>query len=175
MLSALFNIILGSCGTSHGRRSRSSNTTKSKKRADLLKKICYYLLCWPPIFVLWQAPAWSILRGRYAKRFMFKFWRGHRGQDDDLEFDAFDEKKRPQSKSVQALSHLLQHDNVRIAISSNLHYIDMMNLNLTCKEIHQSLIPAGRSSDIYQQIRIWSCESGSKTQCWICVSQVCKV
>ncbi|RVX67150.1 hypothetical protein B0A52_08584 [Exophiala mesophila] len=112
MLSALFNIILGSCGTSHGRRSRSSNTTKSKKRADLLKKICYYLLCWPPIFVLWQAPAWSILRGRYAKRFMFKFWRGHRGQDDDLEFDAFDEKKRPQSKSVQALSHLLQHDNI---------------------------------------------------------------
>ncbi|KIV92527.1 hypothetical protein PV10_03818 [Exophiala mesophila] len=174
MLSALFNIILGSCGISHDRRGRSSKTTKPRKRAGLLKNICYYLLCWPPIFVLWKAPAWSILRGRYAKRFMFKFWRGHRGQDDDLEFDVFDEKKRPQSKSVQALAHLLQHGNVRIAISSNLHYIDIMHLNLTCKEIHQSLIPAGRSSDIYQQLRIWSCESGSKTQCWICVSQVCK-
>lgn len=175
MLSALLNIILGSCGISQDRRGRSSNTLKSQKKLNLLQNICYYTLCWPPIFVLWKGPAWSILRGRYAKRFMFKFWRGHRGQDDDQELDAFDEKQSRQSISVQALSRLLEQDKVRHAIASNLHYIDMMHLNLTCKGIHRSLVPGGRAPEIYQQLRIWCCESGSKKHCWICVAQVCQV
>lgn len=175
MLSALLNIILGSCGISPRRRDRISNTRKPQKIFDLVQNTCYFAFCLPPFFVFWKGPAWSILRGRYAKRFMFKFWRGRRGQDDGRELDAFDEKKTLQSVPVQALARLLEEDKVRHAIASNLHYIDMMNLNLTCRRVHRSLVPGPRAPEIYQQLRIWSCEPGSKKNCWICVAQVCQV
>lgn len=178
MISAIFNIGFGTCGFTQERRYRRTDRDRwvsPKPKRNLCERICFYVFCAPPAFIFWKGPVWTILKTRYAKRYTFKFWRGHKTSSTDSELKVFNEKHKPQTKSAELLCRLLGEDVIKKRIASDLHYIDIVNLNLTCKTVHRSLIATGRGSEIYEELRIQSCDQGSKVTCWTCVNQVCKV
>lgn len=68
----------------------------------------------------------------------------------------------------------LPHDSL-ILIASRLHYTDIVNLSLASKRLRLLVFPSPDSATRSEALRIHTCENGSKSQCWICASQVCNV
>jgi len=62
-----------------------------------------------------------------------------------------------------------------IVVAEDLHYADILNLSLTSKSVRESVLPAEDYERRLKHFRMYTCESASKTQCWICANQICNV
>ena len=68
----------------------------------------------------------------------------------------------------------LPHDSL-VLIALRLHYTDIVNLSLASKSLRQVIFPSPDLATRSEALRIHTCENGSKSQCWICASQICHV
>lgn len=77
-----------------------------------------------------------------------------------------------------AVNHLLarpRHD-VLVLISYKLHYIDIVNLSLASKSVRQAIFGSLElNQERTQQLRVNTCYSELKSQCWACGTQTCTV
>jgi hypothetical protein len=62
-------------------------------------------------------------------------------------------------------------------IASNLHYLDIVNLGSTSREMHQAMFStnSSRKSSRIEVLHLSSCINGSKQECWGCARQICEV
>jgi hypothetical protein len=65
--------------------------------------------------------------------------------------------------------------DVLMLVVEDLHYADILNLSLTSKRVRESVLPAEDYDRRLKHFRMYTCESKSKTQCWVCVNQICNV
>ena len=69
----------------------------------------------------------------------------------------------------------LGNDAILGKIASHLHYIDVINLSLTCRSMYQTICPMNGHSKRFELLCIASCSDGSKEECWGCARQICEV
>jgi hypothetical protein len=60
-------------------------------------------------------------------------------------------------------------------VAEDLHYADILNLSLTSKSVRESVLPAEDYDKRLKHFRRYTCESSSRTQCWVCTNQICTV
>ena len=125
--------------------------------------------------MLWKVPSWSILKIRFFKKYAGKFWRGRKEQARDTELFTITEKQKAQSKNVDIFVDLLSEGRIVEALASNLHFMDMFNLSSTCRAIREALGSSAKELEPYENLRVMSCDDGSKITCWTCKSQICCV
>ena len=56
------------------------------------------------------------------------------------------------------------------SITTGLHYDDIVNLGLVSKTIRNAL-----DANSHETLRVASCVNGTKTECWSCRKQICRV
>ena len=177
--SAFLNVFLGiaTAESRHGYGYAGYRTTSRRERRNrgLCSKIFYYSVCFPPYFMLWKAPGWSILRIRFFKRYTGKFRRSRMEQSYDAELVTISEKQKPQPASVDIFIHLLNEERILKALGSNLHFVDVLNLSSTCKAVRRALVSPSKEFEPHENLRVLSCEDGSKLTCSTCNSQICRV
>lgn len=66
------------------------------------------------------------------------------------------------------------YDPLKI-IAYKLHYVDLVNLSLVSKSLHEAIFPTADLGVRSEELRIYTCEDGSKSQCWVCNIQICQV
>lgn len=66
-----------------------------------------------------------------------------------------------------AIAQILSHEKIRLSLSKHLHYAEFADL-------HRIAASDDIPNDQVQALRLQTCESGSKTQCWSCGNQICK-
>lgn len=65
--------------------------------------------------------------------------------------------------------------DVLLLIASRLHYADIVSLSLLSHALRRAIFPPHIRADRSETLRIQSCKNGTKTECWICRSQICQV
>ena len=70
------------------------------------------------------------------------------------------------------LPALLEQYPTFASISKSLHYVDLKNMLLLSRAVHDALASTAQS---YETLRRNSCDQGTETECWGCGSQVCDV
>ena len=172
MLSAIFNIALGSLSSYSSYSRYSSTRHRSGHNASLLGPIPRFL-------------NYIIMRPRYLSRYLSKS-RQRVKSDKPTKLRTLDKmfwnNDKPTALSIllspelqsEQYGHPLPH-NLLLLIASSLHYTDIVNLSLASKGLRQVIFPSPDLAARSEALRIHSCENGSKSQCWICSSQICQV
>lgn len=75
---------------------------------------------------------------------------------------------------LEQYGHPMRYD-VLMLIASRLHYADIVSLSLASKALRQVIFPPYIRAAKSEMLRIQCCEDGTKTECWICRSQICRV
>jgi len=82
-----------------------------------------------------------------------------------------------------ALSYESQHQhphrppfyNPLVLVAYKLHYVDLINLSLVSKSLREVIFGKSDLATRSEDLRLYTCEDGSKSQCWICNTQICRV
>ena len=176
MLSASFNILLG-YGSTYPPNSPYSST---RHRSSHAKGPFESLLS--PVT---RSFNYITVRPRYLSRYLSKS-RLRVKSDKPIELRTWEttigKYDKPTALSILLSPELqperygrpLPHDSL-ILIASRLHYTDIVNLSLACKRLRQVIFPRPGLASRSEALRIHTCENGSKSQCWICASQICHV
>ena len=70
---------------------------------------------------------------------------------------------------------ILANYDVLMLVIRNLHYVDLFNLSLVSKSLRQILFPTSGLATRSAVLQIYTCSEGTKSQCWICSTQICSV
>lgn len=65
--------------------------------------------------------------------------------------------------------------DIMALISHQLHHIDIINLSLTSKRVHKAVFPKSMLDNRSQRLRLYACDDDTKSLCWACSTQICKV
>ena len=184
MISASCNIVLGSTSctsySSYSSYSPYSPYSSTRHRSSHTKSLFESLLGPIPRFFNYM-----IVRPRYLSRHFSKS-RQREKSDKPIELRTLDntvwKNHKPTALSILLSPELqperygrpLLHDSL-ILIASRLHYTDIVNLSLASKSLRQVIFPSPDLATRSEALRIHACENGSKSQCWICASQICHV
>ena len=60
-------------------------------------------------------------------------------------------------------------------ISYKLHYVDIINLSLVSRRVHQVIFPNSKLTEQSELLRRSTCYGNPKSQCWACNIQICTV
>lgn len=63
--------------------------------------------------------------------------------------------------------------DVLVLIARDLHYVDLVNLSLVSKSVRDVVFPRSDFATRSEHFKIYSCDELTKTQCWVCMIQVC--
>ncbi|CAI6299959.1 unnamed protein product [Periconia digitata] len=72
-----------------------------------------------------------------------------------------------------SLADFLSVYDMLILISQDLHFVDVMNLGLVSKRVRQAVQPSDAHIQRMLHFRMYTCQSNSKSKCWICLNQTC--
>ena len=97
------------------------------------------------------------------------------GAPEDHELKLSNSKTDDVEHKQYVLARLLKTDKIVLGIAEQLHYSDIVSLGQVSKSIHDALIPDSKRSSRFEDLRVSSCESGAKFQCWACAMQICTV
>ena len=184
MLSATFNITIGSLVKDRSYSSYSSYSHRfpavpARHRfshtAGLIRSLLGPL---PRVFT------YIITKPRYMSRYFAKS-RQRVKSDKPIKLRTLDNMTwrhdKPTALAIFSLELQLERYGRPLAydllmlIALNLHYTDIVNLSLASKDLRQAVFPSPILATRSEELRIQSCENGSKAQCWICTSQICSV
>ncbi|OCK79624.1 hypothetical protein K432DRAFT_417213 [Lepidopterella palustris CBS 459.81] len=70
------------------------------------------------------------------------------------------------------LADFLIYD-VLVLIARDLHYVDLVNLSLASKSVHDAVFPGSDFLTRSEHFKMYTCDIASKTQCWVCTVQIC--
>ena len=73
-----------------------------------------------------------------------------------------------------AFTDFLCYD-VLVLIARDLHYVDLVNLSLASKSVRDVVFPHLDFAIRSEHFKIYSCDELTKTQCWVCMIQICNV
>ena len=65
--------------------------------------------------------------------------------------------------------------DILMLIASKLHYADTVFLSLVSQALRQMIFPPYIRAVKSETLRIQSCKNGTKTECWVCRTQICRV
>jgi hypothetical protein len=79
--------------------------------------------------------------------------------------------------SQQASLLLFKHPRYDVLqlIAYNLHYVDIINLSLVSRRIHQVIFSDSKFAEQSELLRRSTCYGNPKSQCWACNIQICTV
>ncbi|KAF2788288.1 hypothetical protein K505DRAFT_366603 [Melanomma pulvis-pyrius CBS 109.77] len=63
--------------------------------------------------------------------------------------------------------------DILMLVVEDLHYTDIVNLSLASKSVREAVLPAEDYERRLNHFRMYTCESDSKEQCWVCTNQIC--
>lgn len=69
------------------------------------------------------------------------------------------------------LAKFLSVYDVLVLVTTHLHYVDVANLSLVSRRIHQTLLPAQRAPNSF--LRTYTCKPDFKARCYVCLNQIC--
>lgn len=78
----------------------------------------------------------------------------------------------PPGQATFGLALVLERYPPCVAIAKSLHYVDLKNMLLVSRAVHNALVSTAES---YETLRRNSCDRETETACWGCRSQVCDV
>lgn len=87
------------------------------------------------------------------------------------------EPKEVQCKSKNQRKPLARflHIDILTLVAQHLHYQDLVNLSLTSKEMRQTVFPDGHLGSERGILRVYTCDSDTKTGCFLCRFPICGV
>jgi hypothetical protein len=191
---AVTNILIccGAC-VYHYRESKKNNKSFAKwlwEAAIMFPKviaiIIWAILCLFPINLFRCLPIAFKAKTRYARGYTAKT--GLRAVDaTEVQLEKL-AKKVPMRKREAGmrykggipgepanLADFLGIYDMLMIVVEDLHYADILNLSLTSKSVRESVLPAEDYERRVKHFRMYTCESTSKTQCWVCTNQICDV
>ena len=192
-LLALFQLVICSFAfVFHYRDSRRQNQSFWKPMYDSLIIVPKILYVCTSVFV-YHLPAILFrclplrvkAKTRYARRCVVKTGEavvdGAEVQLDKLTRKA---KRRYQAKEryqgsgdgePTPLSSFLGIYDILMLVVEDLHYTDIVNLSLASKSVREAVLPADDYDRRIQHFRMYTCDSSTKMQCWVCNNQLCDV
>ena len=70
---------------------------------------------------------------------------------------------------------LLSNYDLLMMVIRNVHFVDVINLSLASKSLREALLPGAGLAARSEALRTYTCEDGTKSRCWICDIQICRV
>ena len=126
-----------------------------------------------PAFALWaMTPSALQSKLHYAWRYIVKFTQ--RTPIQDMRLHAFPKTRSKPDTNSERLASFLQMDIISL-IATRLHYVDLVSLSLVSKGVRKAIFPPSAATHTAEQLRILTCDAGTKSQCWSCNKQICKV
>ena len=126
-----------------------------------------------------------ISRPVYNFRYFSKYLRRNRAKKT-TELGAFHEtlsgstRKSPLPIVLSTESHnqqvgILGNYDVLMLVIRNLHHVDLFNLSLASKSLRQLLFSTSDFATRSAALQVYTCSEGTKSQCWVCDTQICSV
>lgn len=73
------------------------------------------------------------------------------------------------------LSDFLSVYDMLMAVTEDMHYLDVMTLSLVSKSVREVVLPAHDFDRRIKTFRRYTCPGKKKVECWICDKQICTV
>jgi hypothetical protein len=70
---------------------------------------------------------------------------------------------------------LLSNYDLLMMVIRSVHFVDVINLSLASKSLREALLPGAGLAARSEALRNYTCEDGTKSRCWICDIQICRV
>lgn len=67
------------------------------------------------------------------------------------------------------------HIDILTLVSQHSHYTDLLNLSLASKAMREVIFPADGICYRHRMYKLYTCQGGLKSECWVCRRQICKV
>ncbi|KAF2264753.1 hypothetical protein CC78DRAFT_543800 [Lojkania enalia] len=72
-----------------------------------------------------------------------------------------------------SLADFLSIYDILMSVVPYLHYIDIINLSLASKSVHEAVLPDTDYDRRITHFRMYTCRAQSRKQCWVCTNQIC--
>jgi hypothetical protein len=136
---------------------------------------CILQILWGiSLFLVHLLPKPMQSRLRYVSRYLSKSGqRIHPPHPHAIRLQPLRAKFRTDAKAA-GLADLLKYD-ILVLIAKQVHYVDLINLSLVSRKVRQAVFPPSEIGARSERLRIYTCENGTKSQCWVCNIQICNV